>query len=143
MKTHMKGKKKTEKIDKIVVVEDELEPQVKAYVEKVHQLVSNPYAKHLTKLWQKIYKKFRHEIATPGSREKFKEFSKKKLCCIIGHLKSKGVYRNVTDVEVTKLLEGSNNGMRKYVNSGLVELIPSLKERIEAFISSELQGLAA
>ena len=33
--------------------------------------------------------------------------------------------------------------MRKYVNSGLVELIPSLKERIEAFISSELQGLAA
>ena len=143
LKTDLKGKKKTEKIDKIVGVEDELEPQVKAYVEKVHQLVSNPYAKHLTKLWQKIYKKFRHEIATPGSREKFKEFSKKKLCCIIGHLKSKGVYRNVTDVEVTKLLEGSNNGMRKYVNSGLVELIPSLKERIEAFISSELQGLAA
>ena len=34
--------------------------------------------------------------------------------------------------------------MRKYVNSGLVELIPSLKESIEAFInSSELQGLAA
>ena len=40
-------------------------------------------------------------------------------------------------------LEGMNNGMRKYLNSGLVELEQSLRERIESFVDQEMQRLVA
>lgn len=40
-------------------------------------------------------------------------------------------------------LEGANNGMRKYLNSGLLELEESLRERIEAFVDQEMQRLAS
>lgn len=86
----------------------------------------------------------RREIAKAGPHEKFKEYSKKTLYCIIGELKIRGVYRkNVTNVELTKALEGSNNGMRKYINNGLLELEPSLKENLGAFIDTEIEQISA
>ena len=49
---------------------------------------------------------------------------------------------NVTNVEVTKKLEGANNGMRKYVNNGLAELDQELKLRVEAHVEQEMLALA-
>ena len=83
------------------------------------------------------------ELLKP-SQEKFKEFSKKKLYCIVGYLKERNVYRSdETDANVTKLLEGVNNGMRKYINSGLVELDESLRERLKVFIDGKIETCVA
>ena len=69
--------------------------------------------------------------------------SKKTVYCIIGYLKSNGVYDNSkTNVEVTKLLEGCNNGMRKYINNGLEELDLALQKRLKDFISEEMKQIA-
>ena len=85
---------------------------------------------------------FRSEISKAGTHEKFREYSKKTVYCIIGHLKIKGVYqRQVSNVQLTTLLEGSNNGMRKYLNNGLIELESSLKARIESFVDQEMKKL--
>ena len=94
-------------------------------------------------LWKKIYKEFKIEIENAGSREKFREFSKKTLYCIMGHLKAKGVYHGVNNVEFTRLLEGDNTSMRKYINNGLSELDHTLRKRIEKLLESELQAKAA
>ena len=94
-------------------------------------------------MWKHIFTAFSREIAKAGPHEKFKEYSKKTLYCIVGHLKMKGVYSpSATNVEVVKLLEGCNNGMRKYVNNGLDELDPKLHERLKAFLKEELARVA-
>lgn len=123
---------------------DELEKKVMALLEKVQHLATEQWRDRLPTVWKKLYKTFRSEIAKAGPHEKFKEFSKKTLYCILGHLKSKGMYcSEVTNVEITRQLEGTNNGMRKYVNNGLTELDPKLRERIKAHVDKELQTEAA
>ena len=93
-------------------------------------------------MWKRLFRTFRNEIAKAGPHEKFKEYSKKTVYCILGYLKSKGFYRSdVTNVAVTRKLEGSNNGMRKYVSNGLAELDHELKTRIEAHVEQEMQAL--
>jgi hypothetical protein len=47
----------------------------------------------------------------------------------------------VTVLELTKLLEGVNNGMRKYLNNGLMELDPLLSVRIKSFVEQEMESL--
>lgn len=138
-------KKQTEKpVAASAPVVDELEQKVQGLVKKAHHLVADSWQEHLEKLWKRIFEHFRKDIAKAGPHEKFKEYSKKTVYCIIGHLKSKGVYRkDVTNVEVTKVLEGTNNGMRKYLNNGLSELEDSLKIRIETFVEKELLEVAA
>ena len=124
------------------VVVDELEEKVMELVDKIRHLVAEPWAQHLPKLWKTIFTHFRNNISKAGPHETFKEYSKKTLYCIIGHLKMKGVYQQeVSYVELTKCLEGANNGKRKYLNNGLVELEPSLKQRIESFVEQEIQKL--
>jgi hypothetical protein len=133
-------RKQSEKAAAPVV--DELEVKVKGLVEKLHDLASETWVQHLPKLWKSIFVNFRSEISKAGTHEKFREYSKKTVYCIIGHLKIKGVYqRQVSNVQLTTLLEGSNNGMRKYLNNGLIELESSLKARIESFVDQEMEKL--
>ena len=135
-------RKQAEKV--VAPVVDELEVKVKEVVGKIRHLASTRWSQQLPNLWKGIFTNFRSEISKAGVREKFKEYSKKTLYCIIGHLKAKGVYqKQVSVLELTKLLEGTNNGTRKYVNNGLIELEESLKERIELFVEQEMQRLLA
>ena len=130
--------------EKPVEVEDELEKKVMALVGKVQHLSTEEWREHLPQLWKRLFKAFRNEIAKAGPHEKFKEFSKKTVYCILGHLKTKGLYSSkVTNVDYTKLVEGVNNGMRKYVNNGLAELDMQLKERITKYVEKELSELPA
>lgn len=141
----LQHKKKPAEKDKVNTVskEDELEEKIYALLEKVRYLVADEWREHLQGLWKKIYRKFKTDISKAGPHEKFKEYSKKTIYCIVGHLKKKGVYRkDVSNVEVTKALEGVNNGMRKYVNNGLAELEEDLAGRLTDFISEELQKVA-
>lgn len=125
------------------VTKDEIEEKVMEAVKKVEHLVVQEWSKHVNGLWKKIYKSFKPEIAKAGPHEKFKEYSKKTVYCIIGYLKSNGVYDNSkTNVEVTKLLEGCNNGMRKYINNGLGELDLALQKRLKDFFSEEMKQIA-
>ncbi len=133
-------KKQAEKSSAPVV--DELEVKVNEQLGKICHLATVHWKLHLPKLWKRIFTNFRSEIAKAGSREKFQEFSKKTLYCIIGHLKSKGVYQQQTsNLKLTTILEGENNGMRKYLNNGLLELEASLKERLESFVDQEMKRL--
>jgi hypothetical protein len=130
--------------EKPAEVEDELEKKVMAVVAKVHDFASSKWSDRLPQLWKRLFMAFHSEIAHAGAHEKFKEFSKKTVYCILGHLKSKGLYRaDVTNVELTIKLEGINNGMRKYVNNGLTELDQELKARIVAHVEQEMQALTA
>ena len=124
-------------------VVDELDQKVKVLLDKIRHLTADNWKQHLPKLWKSIFTTFRTEISNAGSHEKFQEFSKKTLYCIIGHLKQKGAYKQISNLELTMTLEGMNNGMRKYLNSGLVELEQSLRERIESFVDQEMQRLVA
>ena len=137
------AKKRTEKQDKTPEI-DELEQKVNSVLQSIEHLADASWAQHLPLLWKHIFTTYRREIAKAGPHEKFKEYSKKTLYCIIGELKAKGVYKqDVTNVELTKALEGSNNGMRKYINNGLLELEPSLKDNLEAFIDKEIEQMSA
>ena len=137
------SKKRAEKQDKTPEI-DELELKVNSILQSIEPLADASWAQHLPLLWKHIFTTFRREIAKAGPHEKFKEFSKKTLYCIIGELKTRGVYRqDVTNVELTKTLEGSNNGMRKYINNGLLELEPSLKKNLGAFIDKEIEQISA
>ena len=141
IQTDMQSTKK--RAEQTAVIKDEIEEKVMETVKKVEQLVVQDWSKHANVLWKKIYRTFKAEISKAGPHEKFKEYSKKTVYCIIGHLKSKGVYnKTATNVEVTKLLEGCNNGMRKYVNNGLQELEPALQERLKVFIHEEMKHIA-
>lgn len=141
MQSDLQAKKKQgDKAEAPVV--DELEQKVKELVEKIRHLTAEHWKQHLPRLWKSIFTAFRSEISKAGPHEKFKEYSKKTLYCIIGHLKQKGAYRQISNLELTVTLEGANNGMRKYLNSGLLELEESLRERIEAFVDQEMQRLA-
>lgn len=141
IQTDMQSTKK--RPEQTAVIKDEIEEKVMETVKKVEQLVVQDWSKHANVLWKKIYRTFKAEISKAGPHEKFKEYSKKTVYCIIGHLKSKGVYnKTATNVEVTKLLEGCNNGMRKYVNNGLQELEPALQERLKVFIHEEMKKIA-
>jgi len=135
MQSDLQPKKKhTEKAAAPVV--DELEIKVMALVEKIQHHVTQQWERRLPKLWKAIFTNFRNEISKAGPHETFKEYSKKTLYCIIGHLKMKEVYQQqVSNVELTKCLEGVNNGKRKYLNNGLEELESSLKQRIESFVN--------
>ncbi|MBP3843798.1 MAG: hypothetical protein J6E48_01455 [Prevotella sp.] len=126
-----------------VVAKDEIEEKVMDAVKKVEHLVVQEWSKHVNGLWKKTYRTFKAEISKAGPHEKFKEYSKKTVYCIIGYLKSNGVYDNSkTNVEVTKLLEGCNNGMRKYINNGLGELDLALQKRLKDFFSEEMKQIA-
>jgi len=126
-----------------VVAKDEIEEKVMDAVKKVEHLVVQKWSKHVNGLWKKTYRTFKAEISKAGPHEKFKEYSKKTVYCIIGYLKSNGVYDNSkTNVEVTKLLEGCNNGMRKYINNGLEELDLALQKRLKDFFSEEMKQIA-
>ena len=141
MQADMQSPKK--RSEQPAVTKDEIEEKVMEAVKKVEHLVVQKWSKHTNVLWKKIYRTFKAEISKAGPHEKFKEYSKKTVYCIIGHLKSKGVYnKTATNVEVTKLLEGCNNGMRKYVNNGLQELEPALQERLKVFINEEMKQIA-
>ena len=141
MQADMQSPKK--RSEQPAVTKDEIEEKVMEAVKKVEHLVVQKWSKHTNVLWKKIYRTFKAEISKAGPHEKFKEYSKKTVYCIIGHLKSKGVYnKTATNVEVTKLLEGCNNGMRKYVNNGLQELEPALQERLKVFIHEEMKQIA-
>jgi hypothetical protein len=136
-------KKRTEKQDKTPEI-DQLELKINSVLQSIEPMANEAWKQHLPLLWKHIFTDYRREIAKAGPHEKFKEYSKKTLYCIIGELKAKGVYRqDVTNVELTKALEGSNNGMRKYINNGLLELEPSLKENLEAFIEKEIEQISA
>ena len=129
--------------EQTAVIKDEIEEKVMETVKKVEQLVVQEWSKHTNVLWKKIYRTFKAEISKAGPHEKFKEYSKKTVYCIIGYLKSNGVYDNSkTNVEVTKLLEGCNNGMRKYINNGLGELDLALQKRLKDFFSEEMKQIA-
>lgn len=126
-----------------VVAKDEIEEKVMEAVKKVEHLVVQEWSKHVNGLWKKTYRTFKAEISKAGPHEKFKEYSKKTVYCIVGHLKKKGVYNDAaTNVEVTILLEGCNNGMRKYINNGLGELDLALQKRLKDFISEEMKQIA-
>ena len=126
-----------------VVAKDEIEEKVMEAVKKVEHLVVQEWSKHVNGLWKKTYRTFKAEISKAGPHEKFKEYSKKTVYCIVGHLKKKGVYNDAaTNVEVTKLLEGCNNGMRKYINNGLGELDLALQKRLKDFFSEEMKQIA-
>ena len=141
MQSDLQAKKKQgDKAEAPVV--DELEQKVKELVGKIRHLTAEHWKQHLPRLWKSIFTAFRSEISKAGPHEKFREYSKKTLYCIIGHLKQKGAYRQISNLELTVTLEGANNGMRKYLNSGLLELEESLRERIEAFVDQEMQRLA-
>ena len=128
--------------EKAAEQEDELEKKVLEQVSKVQHLATEQWAGRLPQVWKSLLKAFHSEIAKAGAHEKFKEYSKKTVYCILGYLKSKGFYRSdVTNVAVTRKLEGSNNGMRKYVSNGLAELDHELKTRIEAHVEQEMQAL--
>lgn len=119
--------------------EDDVETKVFALLAKLNGVVSEDWSQHIATLWKHIFKEFGKEIAQVGVREKFKEFSKKKLYCIVGYLKERNVYRSdETYANVTKLLEGENNGMRKYINNGLSELDESLSKRMKVFIDEKI-----
>ena len=119
--------------------EDDVETKVFALLAKLNGVVSEDWLQQITPLWKHIFKEFGKEIAQVGVREKFKEFSKKKLYCIVGYLKERNVYRSdETYANVTKLLEGENNGMRKYINNGLSELDESLSKRMKVFIDEKI-----
>lgn len=125
------------------VAGDEVEEKVMQLVSKVYELSVEQWKAHLPGLWKRIYHKFRAEISKAGPHEKFREYSKKTIYCIIGHLKTKGVYRSsASNVEITRCLEGANNGMRKYVNNGLTELEDQLADRLMKFIGEELRQVA-
>ena len=117
---------------------DALEAMVMGYVEKVQHLVTDGWRPRHHDLWRKIYKTFKKEISKAGPHEKFKEFSKKTVCCILGHLKQRGVYEDLDNVAFTRQLEGCNNGMRKYINNGLVELEDSLRAHVKRVLDQEL-----
>lgn len=137
-KTQEKGQEKI-----TTVQENSIESKVSQLIAKVQHLVANEWEDKIAALWKKIYKEFKIEIENAGSREKFKEFSKKTLYCILGHLKAKGVYHGVNNKEFTKLLEGSDTSLRKYINNGLAELDHSLRKRIESILEPELKPKAA
>jgi hypothetical protein len=141
MQTDLQPKKK--QTEKTALVVDELEMKVNALVVKLKDLTTDSWKPHLPKLWKNIFTTFRNEISKAGTREKFKEYSKKTVYCIIGHLKSKGVYQQISNVQLTVLLEGENSGMRKYLNNGLIELEDTLKNRIEKYVDQEMQKLVA
>lgn len=141
MQTDLQPKKK--QAEKVAPVVDELEMKVNALVVKLKDLTTDSWKPHLPKLWKNIFTTFRNEISKAGTREKFKEYSKKTVYCIIGHLKSKGVYQQISNVQLTVLLEGENSGMRKYLNNGLIELEDTLKNRIEKYVDQEMQKLVA
>lgn len=140
MQSDMQTKKKQGEKAAAPVV-DELEQKVKVLLDKIRHLTADNWKQQLPKLWKSIFTIFRSEISKAGSHEKFKEYSKKTLYCIIGHLKQKGAYKQISNLELTVTLEGMNNGMRKYLNSGLVELEQSLRERIESFVDQEMRRL--
>lgn len=141
MQADMQSPKK--RSEQPAVTKDEIEEKVMEAVKKVEHLVVQKWSKHANGLWKKIYRTFKAEISKAGPHEKFKEYSKKTVYCIIGYLKSNGVYDNSkTNVEVTKLLEGCNNGMRKYINNGLGELDLALQKRLKDFISEEMKQIA-
>lgn len=140
MQSDMQTKKKQGEKAAAPVV-DELEQKVKVLLDKIRHLTADNWKQQLPKLWKSIFTTFRSEISKAGSHEKFKEYSKKTLYCIIGHLKQKGAYKQISNLELTVTLEGMNNGMRKYLNSGLVELEQSLRERIELFVDQEMRRL--
>lgn len=141
MQADMQSPKK--RAEQTAVIKDEIEEKVMETVKKVEQLVVQKWSKHANGLWKKIYRTFKAEISKAGPHEKFKEYSKKTVYCIIGYLKSNGVYDNSkTNVEVTKLLEGCNNGMRKYINNGLGELDLALQKRLKDFFSEEMKQIA-
>ena len=56
----------------------------------------------------------------------------------MGHLKQRGVYEAMDNVAFTRQLEGCNNGMRKYINNGLVELEDSLRTHVKRVLDQEL-----
>jgi hypothetical protein len=124
--------------EEVVEPADPLEKAVMAYVGKVCHLAVDIWKPHHQDLWMKIYKTFRKEISKAGPHEKFKEFSKKTVCCILGHLKQRGVYETVDNAAFTRHLEGCNNGMRKYINNGLVELEDSLRAQVKQALDLEL-----
>lgn len=131
------------RVEQPAVTKDEIEEKVMEAVKKVEHLVVQEWSKHANGLWKKTYRTFKAEISKAGPHEKFKEYSKKTVYCIIGYLKSNGVYDNSkTNVEVTKLLEGCNNGMRKYINNGLGELDLALQKRLKDFFSEEMKQIA-
>ena len=131
------------RVEQPAVIKDEIEEKVMEAVKKVEHLVAQEWSKHVNGLWKKTYRTFKAEISKAGPHEKFKEYSKKTVYCIIGYLKSNGVYDNSkTNVEVTKLLEGCNNGMRKYINNGLGELDLALQKRLKDFFSEEMKQIA-
>ena len=126
--------------EKAAEQEDELEKKVLEQVSKVQHLATEQWAGRLPQVWKSLLKAFHSEIAKAGAHEKFKEYSKKTVYC----MKLKGMYRSeVTNVDYTRLLEGTNNGMRKYVNNGLIELEAKLKERIAEHVEKELLTLVA
>ena len=61
------------------------------------------------------------------------------VCCILGHLKQRGVYEDMDNVAFTRQLEGCNNYLRKYINNGLVELEDSLRAHVKRVLDQELQ----
>ena len=141
MQADMQSPKK--RSEQPAVTKDEIEEKVMEAVKKVEHLVAQEWSKHVNGLWKKTYRTFKAEISKAGPHEKFKEYSKKTVYCIIGYLKSNGVYDNSkTNVEVTKLLEGCNNGMRKYINNGLGELDLALQKRLKDFFSEEMKQIA-
>lgn len=141
MQADLQPKKKPS--EKVIPAADELEKKVQAHLALISHLASEQWEKHLSSLWKSILTTFHREIAKAGSREKFKEFSKKTLYCIIGHLRLKGVYKpEVAVMKLAKTLEGENNGMRKYLNNGLLELDETLSERLRLFVDQEMHKLA-
>ena len=128
--------------EKAPTQQDELEAKVFTQLDKLNGVVSEDWSKQIETLWKHIFKEFRKEIGQAGPREKFKDYSKKTLYCIVGYLKSMDVYKKEeTCVNVIKLLEGENNGKRKYITYGHMELDEPLKSRIKNFIDEKMQAM--
>jgi hypothetical protein len=52
------------------------------------------------------------------------------------------VYEAVDNTAFTRHLEGCNNGLRKYINNGLVELEDSLRVNVRKVLDLELTAAA-
>lgn len=115
---------------------DLVKESVMAYVGKISAHVSEQWQPHVTKLWELIYTRFREHIIKAGKREKFKEWSKKTVCCLIGHLRAQGVYTKTHATELSLKLEGNKNSpCRRYINQGLLDIEEPLNKEMKAYVA--------
>ena len=132
-----KGQKEREEKKRDTAADEVLE-----YVGRIGGFAAKGWETNIHALWQKIVRRFAAQIMQAGKRETFKKFSKKTVCCIVGHLKKLGIYENVPTAKMVVELEGKNTALRNYLGSGLAELNEDTQKEIKAYISEAIKQCA-